>query len=131
MNVLTPQTVVALVVVGSLSAIIGYLVARVRGALDIRRARKDALSKGRATIRGQVAEQLAPLADGFPFAPGDARFLGAPIDYVVFDRLGEEGAPIDVVLVEVKTGRAKLSTNEKRVRDAIEAGRVRFEIVRL
>ena len=92
--------------------------------------RSHALMMSRAVMRGQVSEQLAPLLPGFPYAAMDARFLGHPIDYVVFDGYGSDDE-LEVVLVEVKTGRGKLSAGERRVRDAVEAGRVRFEVVRL
>lgn len=128
---LSPAHIAALVVAVVTGASVGYLVARLRTWSEVRTARKDALAKGRHTIRGQVAEQLAPLAPAFPYAPGDARFLGAPIDYVVFDGLGDLNAEVEIVLVEVKTGRAKLSPNEKRVQAAVKAGRVHFEILRL
>ena len=32
-----------------------------------------------------MAEQMAPLLPGFAYLPADARFLGDPIDYVIFD----------------------------------------------
>ena len=41
-------------------------------------------------------------------------FLGAPIDYVVFDGLGR-GELREVVLVEVKTGASRLSASEREV----------------
>ncbi len=126
----TPAFVLAVIGAALIGILLGYLYARGRTYLEIRDARRDALSRGRATIRGQVAEQLAPLSEGFPYAAADARFLGAPIDYVVFDGLTSND-DVEVVLVEMKTGRARLSSNEKRVRDAVTAGRVRFEVVRL
>ena len=92
--------------------------------------RAGAVTMSRAVLRGQAAEQMMPFVDGFPFDPNDARFLGHPLDYVIFDGLGGDG-DVSVVFVEVKTGGARLSAREKRVRQAIEAGRVRFEIVRL
>lgn len=104
---------------------------RVRLHLALRRARKDAVSLSRATVYGQVSEQLLPLFPELEYAPHDMRFLGAPIDYVVFDGYGDEGEEVTVVFVEVKTGNAKLSRGERRVRDAVRAGRVRFETVRL
>jgi predicted Holliday junction resolvase-like endonuclease len=114
------------VVVGALL----WAVFTVRMQLHGRRARKDALSRARSTLHGQVSEQLAPLLDGFDYDASDARFLGAPIDYVVFDGY-TDGDEVEVVLVEVKTGRARLSEGERRVRDAVRGGRVRFETVRL
>lgn len=99
-----------------------------RRASDVR---SEALERSRAVIRGQVSEQIVPLIDEFPFEAADARFLGHPIDFVVFDGLASDGGEIEVVLVEVKSGGARLSRREARVRDAVEQGRVRFEVVRI
>ncbi len=103
------------------------------GALLFRRAstlRRAAVAHSRAVVFGQAAEQLVPLTSGFPFDPSESRFLGHPVDYVVFEGLNDDG-DVEVVLVEVKTGKARLSSRERRVRDAVDAGRVRFQIVRL
>ena len=95
-------------------------------------ARKDATRRSRNVLGGKAGEQLAPLVPEFSdrFDPSEARFLGAPIDYVVFDGIGT-GELRDVVLVEVKTGRSKLSRNEREVELAVREGRVRFEVLRL
>ena len=90
---------------------------------------KEALARSRATLRGQVSEQLAPHLPGFEFQASDARFLGSPIDYVVFDGVSDD-EEVEVVLVEVKTGKARLSKGERRIQEAVEAGRVRFQTVR-
>ncbi len=108
----------------------GLLVGAVWMGLRARRTEKDKAARSRATIRGQVAEQLAPMVPAFPYANADARFLGAPVDYVVFDGLSDDD-DIEVVFVEVKTGRARLSPRERRVKDAIKARRVRYETLRL
>ena len=50
-------------------------------------------------------------------SPSEARFLGAPVDYVIFDGLGS-GLLREVVLVEVKTGKSKLTPNEREVEQA-------------
>jgi predicted Holliday junction resolvase-like endonuclease len=99
---------------------------------DLADARRDATRRSRSALGGRAGEQLAPLMPAFSdrFDPADARFLGAPIDYVVFD--GICGGELDeVVLVEVKTGRSKLSRNERQVELAVSEGRVRFEVLRL
>jgi predicted Holliday junction resolvase-like endonuclease len=82
-----------------------------------------------AVVRGQVAEQTAPLTLSFPWPPEDARFLGKPVDYVVFDglaevRRGELDRLREIVFVDVKTGGAGLTRSERRVRRCVEAGRV-------
>ncbi len=57
------------------------------------------------------------------------RFLGTPVDLIVFDGLSV-GALEQVVFVEIKTGASQLSTRERRVREAIQAGRVAWEELR-
>lgn len=95
-----------------------------------RQIRRDAIHQSRATLKGQLVEQLVPVLPDFPFDAADARFLGAPIDYVVFDGY-TEGGNIEIVLVEVKTGNAQLSKGERRIREAVRHGRIRFETIRL
>jgi predicted Holliday junction resolvase-like endonuclease len=99
---------------------------------DLDEARRDAARRSRGVLAGKAGEQLAPLVPAFAdrFDATEARFLGAPIDYVVFDGLGS-GELREVVLVEVKTGRARLNANEREVERAVAEGRVSFEILRL
>ena len=99
---------------------------------DLTAARRDAARRSRGVRGGKAAEQLAPLSPAFGerFDPADARFLGAPVDFVVFDGLAE-GELHQVVLLEVKTGSGRLNANERAVRDAIAAGRVGYELLRL
>ncbi len=95
-----------------------------------KRIRKDAVSKSRATIAGKISEQLIPYLPEFPFNPKDARFLGSPIDLVIFDGL-DRGELRGVVLVEVKTRTSQLNVREKMVQEAVEAGRVEWRELRL
>jgi predicted Holliday junction resolvase-like endonuclease len=139
----TPPWLVPVAVAALLTWLVTWLTMRAQIVALVRRERHDALARGRATLRGQVAEQLAPLLPDFPYEPEDARFLGAPIDYVVFAGLSDEegddqgesdGDPdhdVEIVFLEVKTGNARLSEREARIRDAVRAGRVRFETLRI
>ena len=99
---------------------------------DLEAARLDAVKRSRSVLAGKSAEQLAPLLPEFSerFEPSEARFLGAPVDYVIFDGLGS-GLLREIVLVEVKTGKSRLTPNEREVEQAISEGRVRFEVIRL
>lgn len=99
---------------------------------DLAAARRDATRRSRGVLAGKAAEQLAPLVPDFSarFDAGEARFLGAPVDYVVFDGLCE-GELREIVLVEVKTGSGKLNGNEREVERAVREGRVAFEVLRL
>jgi predicted Holliday junction resolvase-like endonuclease len=72
-----------------------------------------------------VFEQLVPLLPGFSFDPKDVRFLGSPVDLVVFDGLAR-GQLERVVFVEVKTGSATLSSRERQVRDVVRNRRVEW-----
>jgi predicted Holliday junction resolvase-like endonuclease len=98
---------------------------------DLEAARAQAVTQSRAVVSGKVQEHLAPLFPEFlaQFNPREARFIGTPIDYVVFS--GIDDGECEVVLVEVKTGRSQLSQRERRVRRAVEAGRVRWVEMRL
>ena len=87
--------------------------------------RDDAVKRSRAVVGGQVAEQMAPYLPDFPCDPGDARFVGKPVDFVCFS--GASSGEIDeIIFVEVKTGVSALSKTEKSLREAIVAGRVRW-----
>ena len=54
-----------------------------------RRIREDAIRKSEAVIRGKVTETLIPFFPDFAYDPKDVRFLGTPVDLVVFDGLSE------------------------------------------
>jgi predicted Holliday junction resolvase-like endonuclease len=91
--------------------------------------REDAIRRSQAVLRGKIAEQLAPSLEGFTYNPRDCRFLGSPFDYLVFSGL-TDGEVQEIVLLEVKTGRSRLSKRERQVRDAVERGDVRYETFR-
>lgn len=94
-----------------------------------RAVRLDAVRRSQAVTVGRVFEQLVPYLPEFPFNPKDARFLGSPVDFVVFDGL-DDGQVRRIVFVEVKTAAADLSTRERRVREAVSAGRVEWRELR-
>ena len=94
-----------------------------------KKIRQDAVKKSEAVTRGKVTEHLIPYFPDFEYNPKDARFLGTPVDFIVFDGLSE-GKMNRVVFVEVKTGKTgALSPREKLVRDCIGRGKVSYEII--
>ncbi len=107
---------------GVLALVAAFLLWKARYTAAVRR---DTLRRSVAVTTGKVAEQLVPFLPGFPYNPRDARFLGSPVDFVVFDGL-TDGDVRRVLFVEVKTGAADLSGRERRVRDAVRAGRVEW-----
>ena len=94
----------------------------------LREARQNAIQQSRAVTWGQMYEQFVPHLPDFDFNPKDARFLGQPVDFVVFDGL-DEGDLRQIVFVEVKTGDAKLTVRERQVRDAIRDRRIEWKQV--
>jgi predicted Holliday junction resolvase-like endonuclease len=90
-----------------------------------RRVRDDAVLRSQAVTAGKVHEQLLPYLPAFPFDPRDARFLGSPVDLVVFDGLAQ-GRVRRIVFVEVKTGGAGLTMRERMVRDVVQEGEVEW-----
>lgn len=93
--------------------------------------REDALERSRSTLKGKISEHLAPFTEEFQYNASDARFLGSPVDYVLFDGMSEGAQDIKVVLADVKTGESKLSSVQRRIKEAVEEGEVTWETVRL
>ena len=88
---------------------------------------RDRIKRSRAVLGGQFSEQLAPYLPDFPYNPNECRFIGKPIDLLVFRGM-DEGRIDELVLVEIKSGKAKnLSKIERLLRDAVEAGRVSWK----
>ena len=88
--------------------------------------RADAIKRSRSVIGGQLAEQIAPFLPGFPCNPGDARFIGKPVDFIAFPGMTEDNEVHEVLLIEVKTGKSALSGREREVKRAVAEGRVRY-----
>lgn len=100
-------------------------------------AQKRSVNTSRAVLKGKMAEQMAPIMPEFQYLPSDAKFLGDPVDYVIFDgytdfRDGEGHAEdIEVVLIDIKSGNARLSKGQQAIAQAVAEGRVRFETIRI
>ena len=93
--------------------------------------KQEILERSRAALKGRIGEQLAPLLPMFKHEPADARFLGSPVDYVVFDGY-KEGNPRSVVFIDVKTGKtATLSKMERKLKLVIDQGKVRWETIHM
>ena len=92
--------------------------------------RKDAIEKSRAVILGKVSEHLVPFFPGFSHNPKDARFIGTPVDFVVFDGL-DDGEVRGITFVEVKTGASSLTTRERQIRNIVKQRVVEWEEFRI
>ena len=92
--------------------------------------RQEAALKSRSVLRGLFSEQLAPYLPDFPYSPTEVRFIGKPVDFIVFEGMDEKKIN-SVKFVEVKTGSSQLSQQEKELKNAIEARKVSFEEYRI
>nr|WP_319538748.1 Holliday junction resolvase-like protein [uncultured Methanospirillum sp.] len=94
-----------------------------------RSIRQDAIKRSREVIHGKVTEHLIPFFSSFRWNPADARFLGSPIDFVIFDGLSE-GEVREIIFVEVKSGaRPVLTPRERSVERCIKRGNVDFTVI--
>jgi len=84
-----------------------------------KRIRKDVIRKSERVIKGKITEHLISFFPDFIYNPKDARFIGSPIDSIVFDGLSD-GELRQIIFIEVKTGKtASLPGRERQVRDCI------------
>jgi len=90
--------------------------------------RQDATKRSKSVMLGQITEHLVPFLPDFKYNPKDARFLGTPVDLIVFDGLSD-GQLKQVVFIEVKSGSSKqLTQRERQVRDIIMDKHVCWEL---
>ena len=68
---------------------------------------------------GKLTEQFIPFVESFPYNPEKFRFLGNPIDGVVF---GEE----EIVFCEFKTATSGLNQNQRRIKQLVNDKRVKW-----
>ena len=100
-------------------------------------AQKRSVNTSRAVLKGKMAQQFAPILPEYQYLPSDAKFLGDPVDYVVFDgytdlRDGQGKVDdVEIVLIDIKSGGARLTKGQQAIAQAIQQGRIRFETIRI
>ncbi len=87
------------IAIGIVMASLYFVVWRLRYSAAIR---ENAVQRSLAVTAGKVHEQLVPYLPEFGFNPKDARFLGSPVDLIVFDGLAAE-----VAWAELRLSRAQ------------------------
>ena len=81
-----------------------------------------------SVLIGKICEKIIPSLSGFPFPARDCRSLLEPIDFLVFNGLGQ-GEVRSVSFLEIKTGGARLNAMQRLIANAVNDGRVEFEIL--
>jgi len=113
-----------------LALLVGAAWREVAWRLRRRQLEQAAISRSRSVLGGKFAEQLAPFLPDFPGDPTEARFLGSPVDLVVFPGLAT-GEPREIIFVEVKTGSARPNAVQRRLEKLVAEGRVRWKELRV
>jgi len=94
---------------------------------EMEQARKSAVTQSRAVLGGKFTEQMVPYFPDFKYDPTEVRFIGSPIDLIVFPGLAA-GDPEEIVILEIKTGKnPQLTPAQKKIRQLVEEGMVRWE----
>ena len=73
---------------------------------------------------GKIGENMAPFFSGWPYDPNKFRFLGNPVDGIQFE-------DDEIIFVEIKTGKARLTNSQKSVKQLVQEGKVRFATFRV
>lgn len=92
----------------------------------LKRATTGAQTTTKAVNMGKLLEKILPTIQGFDFELSDCRFLGEPIDFVIFEGL-TAGDVKSIKFLEVKSGGAKLNDHQKWIKEAIEKKKVKYE----
>ncbi len=94
---------------------------------EIEQARKSAVVQSRAVLGGKFTEQMVPFFPDFQYDPTEVRFIGSPIDLIVFPGLAR-GDPEEIVILEIKTGKsAQLNPVQRKIKQLILNGMVRWD----
>lgn len=110
------------ILVAVLLAAVVFAILVARHYYDLYQAERRAKASA-ATKHGLTFEQLLPFAKEFPGDPRLFRFIGDPIDGVLF---GEN----EITFVEFKTGRSRVNHKQTKIRKLVEEGRVRWKEIR-
>jgi predicted Holliday junction resolvase-like endonuclease len=96
---------------------------------DARRRKPGQITvTARASVFGQISEQILPAFVTFPYERTDCRILLKPIDYVVFRGLSRRSRVEAIHFVDVKTGNGRLNQGQKLIRDCVSRGQVKHKV---
>ncbi len=87
---------------------------------------EEKFKKGSIAVKhGKMIEQFIPwIKEVFPYDPEKFRFIGDPIDGILFD--DEE-----IVFIEFKTGDAKLNKRQKTIKNLVKNKKIKWKEIRI
>lgn len=110
---------IALILVSVIAFKLGSSIREAHWQKNLVKLRRDIAEKQRVGIKGKVTEAFAPFLEGFPYKASECKFLGDPIDYIVFEGLDERDVKA-IRFLEVKEGTSKLSKHQKQIKDLLD-----------
>ena len=121
---------IIILILFNLYSIWKYYVLRLSKKAEIEAARRDTADRQRSIIKGGISEIIAPWSLDCVNSAKELRFIGSPIDFVGFKGLdGDE--TIDIIFLEVKSGKSRLNSNQRRIKDAVNSKRIEWAEVRI
>ncbi len=94
------------------------------------RIREDAIKRSARSLSGKTLEKLVPFLENFPYDAHDIRWLGDPIDLIIFDGYSSQDLR-QIVFCEVKSGESKLTQLQKKIKEIVENKKVKWEEFRI
>ncbi|TXG75943.1 hypothetical protein E6Q11_05890 [Candidatus Dojkabacteria bacterium] len=104
---------------------------------ELEKTVKESVNKSRSILRGKTTEHFAPISEEFlkEFIPSDAKFIGSPIDYIIFSGAGSitdgEEKEIEIIFMDIKTGKARLTKVQRAIKKAVEEKRIRWKTLEI
>ena len=129
---LQTETIVVIVISSLIVLYLLKIIVQMKMGHDaaIKEARKDTGNRQRSVIKGQISEVIAPWSIKAVNSVKELNFMGNPIDFVGFKGLDGEDE-IEIKFIEIKSGKSRLTKNQRRVRDAVIAKRIEWVEVRV
>lgn len=83
--------------------------------------RQDAINRSYSVNLGKISEHLIPFHADFysKFNPQDTRFIGSPIDLIIFDGHSEKKEDVTIYIAEIKTGNSRLTKTQQNIKNAV------------
>ncbi|MBI4010555.1 MAG: hypothetical protein HY361_05240 [Candidatus Aenigmarchaeota archaeon] len=91
-----------------------------------KRIRQDAIQRSARVLSGKTLEKFVPFLDRFTYNPHDVRWLGDPIDLVIFDGYSDNGNIRQIVFCEIKSGNSKLSNIQRKIKELVEQKQIKW-----
>jgi len=97
---------------------------------QLKRQFEEKVRRSSLVLSGKTMEKLVPFLENFPYDAHDMRWLGDPIDFVIFDGSSGGGAN-QIVFCEVKSGKSGLTNIQRRIKELIEEKKIKWEEFRI